>query len=35
MRYLLFSLLVISAIGLFAVPGAFADHDTDEQWGTI
>jgi len=27
MRYLLFSLLVISAIGLFAVPQAFADHD--------
>ena len=32
MRYLLFSVL---AIGLFAVPGAFADHDSDEQWGTI
>jgi len=27
MRYLLFSLLVISAIGLFAVPQAFADHE--------
>ena len=27
MRYLFFSLLVISAIGLFAVPQAFADHD--------
>ena len=27
MRYLLISLLVISAIGLFAVPQAFADHD--------
>ena len=27
MRYFLFSLLVISAIGLFAVPQAFADHD--------
>ena len=26
MRILLFSLLAISAIGLFAVPGAFADH---------
>ena len=26
MRILLFSLLVISAIGLFTVPGAFADH---------
>ena len=27
MRYLFFSLLVISAIGLFAVPLAFAVHD--------
>ena len=27
MRYFLFSLLVISAIGLFAVPQAFADHE--------
>ena len=35
MRYLLFSVLVIFAIGTFAAPGAFADHDTDEQWGTI
>ena len=26
MRILLFSLLAISTIGLFAVPGAFADH---------
>ena len=26
MRILLFSLLAISAIGLFTVPGAFADH---------
>ena len=26
MRYLFFSLLVISAIGLFAIPQAFADH---------
>ena len=35
MQYLLFSILAISAIGLFAVQGAFADHDTDEQWGTL
>ena len=35
MQYLLFSILAISAIGLFAVPQAFADHDTDEQWGTL
>ena len=35
MRYLLFSVLVIFAIGTFAAPGAFADHDTDDQWGTI
>ena len=35
MRRLAFSVLVILAIGLFAAPGAFADHDSDEQWGTI
>jgi len=35
MRYLAFSVLVILAIGLFAAPGAFADHDSDEQWGTL
>ena len=35
MQDLLFSILAISAIGLFAVQGAFADHDTDEQWGTL
>ncbi len=35
MRQLAFSVLVILAIGLFAAPGAFADHDSDEQWGTI
>ena len=35
MRYLASSVLVILAIGLFAAPGAFADHDSDEQWGTI
>ena len=35
MQYLLFSILAISAIGLFVVQGAFADHDTDEQWGTL
>ena len=35
MRYLAFSVSVILAIGLFAAPGAFADHDTDEQWGTL
>ena len=35
MRCLSFSVLVIFTIGLFAVPGAFADHDSDEPWGTI
>ncbi len=35
MRRLAFSVLVILVIGLFAVPGAFADHDSDEQWGTL
>ena len=35
MRYLVFSVLVIFAIGVFSVPGAFADHDSDKQWGTI
>ena len=35
MRYLPFSVLVMLAIGLFAVPGVFADHDSDEHWGTI
>ena len=35
MRRLAFSVLAILAIGLFAAPGAFADHDSDEQWGTI
>ena len=35
MRYLAFLVLVILAIGLFAAPGAFADHDSDEQWGTL
>ena len=34
MRYLPFSVLVMLAIGLFAVPGVFADHDSDEHWGT-
>ena len=34
MRYPLFSVSVILAIGLFAVPGVFADHDSDEHWGT-
>ena len=34
MRYLTFSVLVILAIGLFVVPQAFADHDSDEHWGT-
>ena len=34
MRYLIFSVLVIFAIGVFSVPGAFADHDSDKQWGT-
>ena len=35
MRCLAFSVLVIFTVGLFAVPQAFADHDSDEQWGTI
>ena len=35
MRHLPFSVLVILVIWLFAAPGAFADHDSDEQWGTI
>ena len=35
MRYWAFSVLAILAIGLFAAPGAFADHDSDEQWGTL
>ena len=35
MRYLALSVLVILTIGLFAAPGAFADHDSDEQWGTL
>ena len=35
MRQLTFSVLVILAIGLFTAPGAFADHDSDEQWGTL
>ena len=35
MRYLAFSVLAILAIGLFAAPQAFADHDSDAQWGTI
>ena len=35
MQYSAFSVLVILAIGLFAVPGVFADHDSDEHWGTI
>ena len=30
-----FLVLVIFTIGLFAVPGAFADHDSDEHWGTV
>ena len=35
MRCLVFSVLVVLAIGLFAVTQAFADHDSDEPWGTI
>ena len=35
MRCLVFSVLVVLAIGLFAVTQAFADHDSDEQWGTL
>ena len=34
MRCLAFSVLVMLAIGLFAAPQAFADHDSDEHWGT-
>ena len=34
MRYPLFSVLGVLAIGLIAVPGVFADHDSDEHWGT-
>ena len=34
MRYSAFSVLAILTIGLFAASGAFADHDSDEQWGT-
>ena len=34
MRCLAFSVLGVLTIGLFAVPGAFADHDSDEHWGT-
>ena len=35
MRYFVFSVLVVLAIGLFAAPQTFADHDSDEYWGTI
>ena len=35
MQYLAFSVLVILAIGLFTVSGAFADHDSDVEWGTL
>ena len=35
MRHPSFLVLAILAIGFFAAPGAFADHDSDEQWGTI
>ena len=35
MRHLTFLVLGVLTIGLFAVPGAFADHDTDENWGTL
>ena len=35
MLHLPFSILVVLAIGLFVAPGAFADHDSDEHWGTI
>ena len=34
MRYFVFSVLVVLVIGLFAAPQAFADHDSDEHWGT-
>jgi len=35
MRILFFSVLVVLTIGLFTVQGAFADHDSDEYWGTL
>ena len=35
MRHLPFSVLGVLVIGLFVVPGAFAGHDSDEEWGTI
>ena len=34
MRCSAFSVLVIFTVGLFAAPQAFADHDSDEHWGT-
>ena len=34
MRCLAFSVLVIFTVGLFVAPQAFADHDSDEHWGT-
>ena len=35
MRHPALSVLAILAVGLFAAPQAFADHDSDEHWGTI
>ena len=35
MRHPALSVLAILAVGLFAAPQAFADHDSDAQWGTI
>jgi len=35
MRQLTFSVLAILTIGFFIVPVAFADHDSDEHWGTV
>ena len=35
MRYPSLSVLAILSIGLFAAPQAFADHDSDEHWGTL
>ena len=35
MRHVTFLVLGVLTIGIFVVPGAFADHDTDENWGTL
>ena len=35
MQYFVFSVMVVLTIGFFALPQAFTDHDSDEQWGTL